>query len=108
MVGSHYEGLLNKYVSRWTEIVSSNSLGEDTTTMSYSESGIKCRLVPITAEQLREMPGEFENIRYTAYFLSSQTLTTNDEIHYNGNTYRVREVYDDSSGYVRKALLGMK
>jgi len=108
MVDSHYESLLNRTVSRYTQSVSSNALGEDIVTMTYSVSGIKCRLVPITAEQLKELPGEFEDIKFTGYFLSSQTLTTDDELHYGGNIYRVREVYDDSGGYVRKALLGIK
>ena len=108
MVDSHYEGLLNRRVSRWTETISSNALGEDTITMTYSESGVKCKLDPVSADQQMQMPGKFENVRYTGYFLSSQTLTTDDEIHYGGDTYRVREVYVDSQGYTKKALLGIK
>jgi len=108
MVDSVYESLLNRTVARYTETTSTNALGEDVVTMTYNASGIKCRLVPITAEQIKELPGEFEDVKFTGYFLSSQTLTTDDEIHYNSDTYRVREVYDDSSGYVRKALLSKK
>jgi hypothetical protein len=76
--------------------------------MAYNESGVKCKLDPVTAEQLRELPGKFENVRYTGYFLSSQTLTTDDEVHYDGDTFRVRDVYVDSQGYTKKALLGKK
>ena len=108
MVDSHYESLLNRSVARYTKTISSNSIGEDIVTMTYNESGIKCRLVPITAEQLRELPGKFENIKYTGYFLSGQTLTTDNEIHYKGDVYRIRDVYTDSSGYVKKAILGIK
>jgi len=108
MSESHYEGLLNRTVARYTQTVSSNALGEDIVTMTYDASGIKCRLVPVSAEQKRELPGEFEDIKFNAYFLSTQTITTDDEIHYNDNTFIVREVYTDSSGYVQKALLGAK
>jgi len=108
MTESYYESLLNKTVARYTQTISSNALGEDVVTMTFDTSGIKCRLVPVSAEQLRELPGEFEDVKFNGYFLSSQAITTDDEIHYGGNTYRVREVYDDSSGYVRKTLLGIK
>jgi len=102
---NHYESLLNKTVARYTQSVSSNALGEEVETMSYSESGVKCRLVPISAEQKNKLGGEFEDVRYTAYFLSTQTLTTDDQIKFESNSYKVREVYDDSGGLTRKALL---
>jgi len=108
MVESHYESLLNRTCSRWTETISSNALGEDVVTMSYCESGIKCRIQTIDATQLRELPGKFEDVKHTAYFLSGQSLSTDDEIHYKGDTYRVRDVYVDSEGYTKKALLGEK
>ena len=102
---SVYESLLNRTVARYTQSVSSNTLGEKVESYTYSASGIKCRLIPVSAEQKNKLPGEFEDIKYTAYFLSTQTITTDDQIKYNGDTYQVREVYDDSSGYVRKTLL---
>lgn len=105
---SHYEGLLNSTVARYTQTISSNSLGESTITMEYDASGIKCRLVPISAKQLMEMPGKFDDVRYTGYFLYDQELTTDDEIKFGGSTYRVREVYTDSSGHTQKTLLGIK
>lgn len=102
---SIYESLLNEEVALYTRTPSTNALGETTYTWTYSASGIKCRLVPITAEQLQELPGEFKDIRYTAYFLSSQSIDTDDRIKYNGDEYLVRSVYLDSEHYTQKALL---
>jgi hypothetical protein len=104
---NHYETLLNKTVSRYTETTSKNDFGEDVESWNYEESGIKCRLVPISAKQKNEMPGEYEDVKYTGYFLSTQSLSTDDRIVYDSDTFRVREVYDDSSGYVRKTLLSL-
>jgi hypothetical protein len=105
---SHYEGLLNKKVSRYTSTVSSNALGESIITMEFDTSGIRCRLVPVSAKQLMEMPGKFDDVRYTGYFLSNQDITNDDEIKFDGDTYRIREVYTDSSDHTQRALLGIK
>lgn len=103
-----YRSLLNSTVARYTQSISSNAWDEDSESWNYEESGIRCRLQPISAVQRKELPGEFEDVKYNAYFLSTQTITTEDEIHFGDNSYRVREVMDDSSGYVRKALLSQK
>jgi len=104
-MSSYYENLLNRNVARYTKTTATNAFGEDVSTMSYAESGVKCRLVPVTAEQRMTALGDFKDIVYTGYFLSSQTLDHDDQIKYGGYSYVVREVSDDSSGYVRKALL---
>lgn len=108
MADSHYEGLLNKTVARYTRTISSNAFGEDEETWAYNESGIKCRLVRIPLEELKSLPGKYDNVEYRGFFLSTQTLTTDDEIHYNDNIFNIKQVCDDSSGYVRSALLGYK
>jgi len=108
MTESNYESLLNRVVARYVYSTTKNEFGEDIETWTYNASGIKCRLVPVSAEELHLLPGNFQNVRYTGYFLSSQALTVNDELKYNGETYRVNSVEDDSSGYVRKALLSIK
>jgi len=105
MTTSSYNSLLNKTVARYTQSVSSNALGEQVETKVFDSSGIKCRLSPISAEQKSRLPGEFEDVKYTGYFLSGQTLTTDDIIVYDDDDYRVREVYSDSSGYVKKILM---
>jgi hypothetical protein len=107
-MSSHYESLLNETVDIYTPTISSNSLGESIVTMSLSESDIKCRLVPVSAKQLMEMPGKFDDVRFNGYFLFDQDINTDYEINHNGNSYRVREVYTDSSGHTQKALLGIK
>lgn len=104
-MASSYEELLNKTISLYTQSLSSNALGEEVETLNYSTSGVKCRLVPISAEQKDRLPGEFEDVKYTGYFLSTQSLSTDDQIKYNNDMYKIREIYDDSSGYVRKVLM---
>ena len=108
MSGSPYEGLLNSKVARYTRTTTTNEFGEQIETWAYSASGIKCRLVPISLEEHIGLPGKYDNAKYTGYFLSSQTLTSDDEIHYDGDTYHIIEVSDDSSNYVRKAILSYK
>jgi regulator of RNase E activity RraB len=107
-MSSHYESLLNETVDIYTPTISSNSLGESIVTMSLSESDIKCRLVPVSAKRLMEMPGKFDDVRYDGYFLDDQVISTDDEVLFDGDTYRVREVYTDSSGHTQKTLLGIK
>ncbi len=102
---THYTTLLNKIVSVYTQNTTPNSLGEDVETMTLSDSNVICRLVPVSAEQKNMLPGEFEDVKYNGYFLSSQSLSTNDQIGYDGKMYKIREVYIDSSGHTRKALL---
>jgi len=100
-----YEGLLNTEVAIYTRTLTTNELGEKIETWSFSESGVKCRLVPISALERRELVGEYQDIRYKAYFLSSQSLDVDDRIKYNGEYYSVKEVLLDSSGNVKTALL---
>lgn len=102
---SIYESLLNSEVALYTRVPSTNALGEITYSWKYSASGIKCRLVPITAEKLMDLPGEFQDVRYFAYFLSTQAISTDDRIKYNGDEYLIRDVYLDSDNYTKKALL---
>ena len=96
---------MNRTVARYTETSTKNALGEVITSTVFDASGVKCRLVPITAEELAILPGEYSDVEYTGYFLSSQSLTTDDIIKYDGDSYEVRNVYLDSQHYTLKALL---
>jgi len=100
-----YESLLNKEVARYTRTTSTNELGETTETWEFNASGIKCRLVPLTLEKRKELPGEYKNSEYEAYFLSTQTLNLDDRIKYNNEFYIFNELSLDSSGYVLKGLI---
>ena len=102
---SIYESLLNTTVSVYTKSSTTNELGESINTWSYLASGVKCRLVPVTAEILPTLPGETQNIQYVAYFLSSQALSVNDRIKYNSKVYTIDNLFLDSEGYTQKALL---
>ena len=102
---SIYETLLNNTVAIYTKSSSTNALGESINTWVYSASGVKCRLVPVTAEILPTLPGETQNIQYVAYFLSSQSLNINDRVKYNSKTYTIDNLFLDSEGYTQKALL---
>lgn len=104
----HYEDLLNSEVDIYNQSLSRNAFGEDDPTMNIAYSGVKCRMVPVSAEEMKTLAGEYDNIRYNGYFLSGQSITVDDEVHHDGTTYRVLEVNTDSSNYVKKALLSEK
>jgi len=100
-----YSTLLNKTVDIYSRTPSSNALGEVEYTWSLSDSDVTCRLVPITAEERVGLTGEFKDVQYKAYFLSSQTITTDNRIKYNDSYFTVVSVYKDSEDYTQKAYL---
>jgi hypothetical protein len=105
---SVYEELLIHRASIYDKAVSSNSLGEQIETWSLSKTGIKCRVNPLSAEEVNSLSGKYDNLSAKIYILSSQSITTDNELVYNGNRYYVNEVLIDSSGYTKKVIVGVK
>jgi hypothetical protein len=104
---THYESLLNSIVALYSSATSSNTMGQLSQTWVYHVSGVKCRLVPTAAEQLIELPGEFEDVKYTAYFMPSTTLSNDYRVKISGNSnyYRIRNLYTDSESITQKSFL---
>lgn len=104
---SHYSSLLNKTIALYSSQTSSNSMGQVVQTWVFHKSGVICRLVPTTAEQRIELPGEFQDIKYTGYFMPSTTLSNDYQIRISGNGsyYRIRDLYIDAEGITQKVLL---
>lgn len=100
-----YEGLLNTTVDRYEVTLAANDIGEYEPTYSIADSGVKCRMVPVSNEIRAELPGELRDVTYYGYFLSSQTINEDDKIEYNSHNYLVMGVGTDSSGRVQRAYL---
>ena len=102
---SIYESLLNNSVDIYSRVPSTNSLGEKVYSWSVAYSSVKCRLVPVSARERVDLPGEFQKAQYRAYFLSSQAISISDRIKYNGDFYSIIDLYKDSEGYTQKAYI---
>jgi len=100
-----YISLQNKEVSRWTISTTKNSFGESVETLVFDTSGIKCRLFKLDKTKRKELPGDYKNVEYIAYFKSSQSLNKDDRIKYNGDTYFINKLLIGSRRYIQKAYL---
>ena len=118
-----YTSLLNVEVARWLVYKSvggkayfplyfpiyfggsDNAFGEPQITLIFDKSGIACTLFNLDTTKRKELPGEYKNVEYIAYFKSSQTLNIDDRIKYNGDTYFINELFTGSESYIQKAYL---
>ena len=102
-----FESLLENTCNLGTASSSQNYLGEWNYTYSYSTEDTKCRLVPIKYEEMRELQGAYDDVRYKIYFLSSCSVSAGDRLQINSNKYRVRDVHTDSSITYKVALVSI-
>jgi len=100
-----FESLLNNNIYLRSKVSSQNDLGEWTYTYTTTTNPIKCRIRPIRARETLERPGLYDNVSLICYCLSSANISRGDQISYNNEFYKVREVLDDSSYHHKKALL---
>jgi hypothetical protein len=84
---------------------SQNSLDEWKRTWTYSDTSTDCRMQTVTAEQIKTLPGEFDNVRLIGYFESGTSVDVDNRVRYNSKDYIVRSKYTDSSGHHIKTLL---
>jgi len=96
--------LLNKTVYIQHKTVSSNAWGEQIASYNTSSSA-KCRIAPIRDELRLLSPGEYQNVDLKAYFLSGTSITYDDRILYDNNTYRIRSIKKDSINHHITVLL---
>ena len=102
---THYESLLDDTVALYSSNASSNSLGQTVETWGYFKSGMSCRICPITAEQLIELPGKFENVKYLVYFQPSTSLSYDWRLKISDDYYKITEFYVDTEQITQKCYI---
>lgn len=90
-----FSSLMTHKVSLQTKASSQNILGEWTNTWTTG-SPISCRMSPISAMERMELQGRYDDIRYRLFTESSNRVSVNNQVVYNGVVYRVRESILDS------------
>ena len=84
---------------------SQNELGEWTNTFTSASTPISCRMDPISAMERMEMQGRFDDVRYICFTESSNRISVDNQVVYNGTTYRVKEAIMDSEFHHWESLL---
>jgi hypothetical protein len=100
-----FESLLIHEIYLKTKYSSQNAFGEWEYSTSSATSTTKCRLRPLTAEELIQLSGRWEDVSYKGYFLSGANVNRGDEILHGTNSFRVKESYPDSSHHHVETLL---
>jgi len=88
-----------------TKASSQNELGEWTETFTSTATPIACRMDPITAMERMEMTGRFDDVRYLCFTESSNRISVDNRVIYNGTTYRVKEAILDSQFHHWETIL---
>jgi len=102
---SAYKSWLTDSADIYTRTPSTNALNEDIMSWSKTYSDVQCRFFHVTYEEVKERIGEWDNIEYRVYFLSGQTITTEDRVNYEGNDYEVIKVFTDTEDYYKHAFI---
>ncbi len=84
---------------------SQNALGEWSNTYTSATTSINCRMSPISAMERMELQGRFDDIRFKMFTESSNRVSVENQVMYNGKTYRVKEATIDSIYHHWEALL---
>jgi len=100
-----YDSLMIHDLYLQTTSSSQNAYGEWEKSYTTATTAIKCRVNPISAEDIRALPGVYDDVKYKVYCKSGAAITRDSRAQYNSITYRVKEVLDDSSHHNKKALL---
>lgn len=100
-----FEDLLTHRCTLQTKASSQNELGEWTESYTSATSSIDCRMDPISAMERMEMQGRFDDVRFICFTESSNRITVDNRVVYNGIVYRVREAYLDSEFHHWESLL---
>lgn len=100
-----YDSLLIHEVYLTTKYSSQDSLGYWQYTTSSSTTATRCRLSPVTYEEIIELPGRWEDVSFRGFFPSGTNISRGDEITDGTDTYRVKEKLSDSSGHHITTLL---
>lgn len=100
-----FNSLLNKSVSLQTKASSQNSLGEWSYSYTSASTPTICRLSPLSASERMNTTGRYDDVRFKCYLESGATITRDNRLIYNSETYRIKEAYLDSESHHITALL---
>lgn len=100
-----YEELMNNSIYLQTKTTSTNDLGEPIYTWTTSSTPVSCRLNTLSAMERIDTTGRYKDVKYKCYCLSSASISVDNRAVYGGESYRVKEVYSDSSFHHKTALL---
>ena len=100
-----FESLLTHKCIIETKASSQNELGEMLNTYTSASTPISCRMDPISAMERMEMQGRFDDVRYICFTESSNRISVDNRVVYNGIVYRVREAILDSTFHHWESLL---
>jgi len=84
---------------------SQNTLGEWSATYTSATTSISCRMSPISAMERMELQGRFDDVNYRLFTESSNRVSVDNRVVYNGTVYRVRECILDSNYHHWSSLL---
>jgi len=100
-----FDSLMIHNITKHSVVSSQNMLGEWTHTYTAGSTSIPCRINPLTAAEMTQLAGIYDDVKHKCYMKSSSTVTRGDRITYNDETYKVREVVIDSSSHHKTAYL---
>lgn len=100
-----YDSLMAHSIYLQSATSSQNSFGEWTNSYTSSTTATKCRVNPVSAKDIRSLPGLLDDVKYKVYCKSGSSIDRNMRAVYNSETYRVKEVLIDSSHHHRTAFL---
>ena len=100
-----FSSLLVNKANLQTYTSSQNALGEWLNTYTSATTSFDCRMQPITAMERMEMQGRYDDVRFICFTESSNKISVNNRVVYNGATYRVKESYIDEDFHHWESLL---
>jgi len=92
-----YDSLLIDICQLGIRTTTTNSLGETKESWTYSSTDTPCRWTPIVASQRIQLPGEFQDVRYTVHFASGASVSGGKRIQHSSKAYLIVDEHMDSS-----------
>ena len=100
-----FDSLLTHTCYLQTAASSQNEWLDWTYTYTSATSTTKCRMTAISEYERIDDTGRFDDIRYFGYFESDADISEGNRLVYDGKTYIIREVVDDSEEHHKEALI---
>ena len=104
-----FSNLLSHKVWIVSQTISSNALGEINMDSGWdTSSSAMGRMSPISDYIAVQSKGEYEGVKYKLFLLPDTTITYDNEIIYDGDTYIIKSIKKDSLQHHLECLLTMK
>ena len=91
-----FESLMTHKCIKQSKASSQNSLGEWLITYTSATTPFSCRMDPVSAIESIELQGAYNDVRFICFSESSNKVSVDNRVIYNGKTYRVKESILDS------------